>query len=303
MPKVRFSSRYRSLPMRKKLSLTSCTTAAATARLRRLARCRVATDAAAQLGKLLRQLADAIVLAELSALDGARVVAILLPRLRVQPPRLHRDARGLAAMCTSVHAGRDRQQADPLQGARVTHEAAVAPPIAEVRLRALAEYPFGHVVDGRQKAVPQCILRDRAASRRTANDLRASHLPGRRPDRHDHGQSARQAECAQRRADGASSGVAIDEAARARRRRRRAAHRRRPRVRRRRGHRRAGGSDRPSRERRAPSVDSAPSASSSSRRSRRSPRSTASRSAADASWPWRVICASPQMGRSSASPR
>ena len=125
----------------------------------RLTRCGVAADAPTQLGELLRELADAVVLPELALFDGAGMVPVLLPRLRVHPPRLH----GIPRADGDVHIRprrRDRQQADPLQRARVTYESAIAPPIAEVRLRALAEYPLGHVVDGRQKAVPECSLFD-----------------------------------------------------------------------------------------------------------------------------------------------
>src|SRR6478672_5392100 len=91
------------------------------------------------------------------------------------------------------------------------------------------------------KGGPGMYLTHRSESRGTANDLRASHLPGHRPDRHDHGQSPRQAECAQRCVD-ARARSRDRRGGRTERRGRRAPHGCRARVRRRRGHRGAGGS-------------------------------------------------------------
>src|SRR5262249_6106327 len=55
---------------------------------------RVALQGGAHLRKLLRQLPDAVVLPELSSLDGSRVIPILLSASRVETPRLNGRARG-----------------------------------------------------------------------------------------------------------------------------------------------------------------------------------------------------------------
>ena len=147
MPKVPFSSAYRSPPTRKKLSLMSRRTVAATASRdgRRDAASRRMRARDARAGPSPARARGGTCAAP--ALDGARRGSGTALRPRASKPHAWIAARALAAMCTSRHAGRHARAPMRSSVARVAHRASrLVRRSGTPDLRSLAQDPFGHVI-------------------------------------------------------------------------------------------------------------------------------------------------------------